>query len=369
MALKLNHPRKVLQVMGTAKGLLEAPASWTRYTMARNKDQQPVLFTDPNAQMFCLAGALHRAGANLNMPPEVACEAEMLLNQVCIDTYKPIISKHGSQEDMWEFHLYPLSYTNDTLIQVQKNALGVLEKVHTLLSKRIAQATPAAPIAPQPVPATPPPAAPEAPIPAPETPPLAAPEAPIPAPETPPLAAPEAPIPAPETPPLAAPEAPIPAPETPPLAAPEAPIPAPETPPLAAPEAPIPAPETPPLAAPEAPIPAPETPPLAAPEAPIPAPETPPLAAPEAPIPAPETPPLAAPEAPIPAPETPAVAQDDIPPGLEIGQEAVQHHPAQQQAVAAEDENEEDQPSELPKIDLPGIEIDMDLGDPPDKLS
>ena len=161
MAMKLTQPRKVLQVLRGAIGLCNDSGCWTRYALARDEAGRPVSCTGLEATQFCLSGALHRSCVDQGIPAEAALEADTLMNQVCIGTYKQMISKHGAEEDLWEFDLFPLSYTNDSLLYSHKNALELLQKVHDLLEKRVAlQRTPAA-ATPPPPPAAAPPAEPE----------------------------------------------------------------------------------------------------------------------------------------------------------------------------------------------------------------
>ena len=261
MAMKLTQPRKVLQVLRGAIGLCNDADSWTRYALARDKAGRPVSSTGPEATQFCLSGALHRSCVNQGIPAEAALEADTLMNQVCTGTYKQMISKHGAEEDLWEFDLFPLSYTNDSLLYSYKNALDLLQKVHDLLEKRVAlQRTPVA--------ATPSPAAPSPAAPSPAVPPPAAPPPAAPFPAVPPPAALSPAVPTP--------------------------------------------------------------------------------------------PPVAAPPA---GQEGPATADDKVVSAglsVEIVQDPVQHDPSRQQAEA----DAPPAPPALPKIALPGIEIDMDLDDP-----
>jgi len=149
--------RQILKILvGTAR-IFDQQGCWTRYYLARDKDDKEVAIGAAEATKFCLTGAVWKSQLNLKGSDGARHGAIRFLNYVCRATYGKGLEKHGTPQDIQEFAWFPASYVNDTLLNNIGEVRNILRSATKALQKHIQQtekvdATVAVPPPPKPRP-------------------------------------------------------------------------------------------------------------------------------------------------------------------------------------------------------------------------
>ena len=120
---------KAIEILGDA--------SWTRYCLARDRSDQPVEITSPDATKFCLTGVLHKSQLELGLDEALRRETERVLNALCRFIYAKGLKKHADRQAVTDFLRFPLSYTNDALLRTQREAVELLKNAKLALAKSL----------------------------------------------------------------------------------------------------------------------------------------------------------------------------------------------------------------------------------------
>jgi len=144
--------RQILKILEGAARIFDQQGSWTRFHLARDKDDKEVAIGAAEATKFCLTGAVWKSQLNLKGSDGARHGAIRFLNYVCRSTYGKGLEKHGTPQDMREFAWFPASYVNDTLLNNIGEVRNILRSAAKALQKHIQQAEKAAAAAPAPPP-------------------------------------------------------------------------------------------------------------------------------------------------------------------------------------------------------------------------
>jgi len=136
--------RQILKILEGAARIFDQQGSWTRFHLARDKDDKEVAIGAAEATKFCLTGAVWKSQLNLKGSDGARHGAIRFLNYVCRSTYGKGLEKHGTPQDMREFAWFPASYVNDTLLNNIGEVRNILRSAAKALQKHIQQAEKAA---------------------------------------------------------------------------------------------------------------------------------------------------------------------------------------------------------------------------------